>query len=204
MRYSTEHKARTRSRIVRNASRALRRRGLKAIGIAGLMKSAGLTHGGFYSHFKSREDLVAAAVEYAMAETASEWRRYARCATRSGGLDPLVATYLGQGHRDNPARGCPLPAVSADVARSAEKVRRTFTKSLDELLDTLAAHIPDEPNAEKRLSAAGVLAAMVGSLILARACDDNQVSASILEAGKHVVRSVTGRSAGPDKASRSG
>jgi TetR/AcrR family transcriptional repressor of nem operon len=194
MRYSREHKAGTRSRIVRNASHALRHRGLNGIGIVGLMKSAGLTRGGFYSHFKSREALVAEAIAFAMAQTASEWRRYA---TASGGLDPLVAAYLRQEHRDNPSRGCPLPAVSADVARSGEKVRRTFTKSLHELLDALAAHIPDEPNAEARLLAAGVMATMVGSLILARACDDRELSASVLEAGKRVVGSVGSRPAGP-------
>ena len=194
MRYSREHKAGTRSRIVRNASHALREKGLNGIGIVGLMKSAGLTQGGFYSHFKSREALVAEAVTYAMAQTAFEWRR---CAQPSGGLDLLVAAYLRQEHRDNPARGCPLPAVSADVARSGKKVRRTFTQSLDELLDALATHIPDERNEEARLLAAGVMATMVGSLILARACDNSELSACMLAGGKRVVRSVAGRTAGP-------
>jgi TetR/AcrR family transcriptional regulator, transcriptional repressor for nem operon len=197
MRYSREHKAGTRSRIVRNASHALRRRGLNGIGIVGLMKSAGLTRGGFYAHFKSRDALVAEAVAFAMAQTASEWRRYARPSPAPGGLDSLVAAYLRQEHRDNPARGCPLPAVSTDVARSGEKVRRSFTQSLDEMLDALAAHIPDEPNAEARLLAAGVMATMVGSLILARASDDRELSASMLEAGKRVVRAVAGRPAEP-------
>ena len=145
MRYSREHKAGTRNRIVQNASHALRRRGLNGIGIVGLMKTAGLTRGGFYSHFKSREALVAEAVAYAMGQTASEWRRYAGPSTASDGLEPLVAAYLRREHRDNPARGCPLPAVSADIARSGEKVRRTFTQSPDEMLDALAAHIPDRP-----------------------------------------------------------
>ena len=179
---------------MRNASHALRDNGLNGIGIVGLMKSAGLTRGGFYSHFKSREALVAEAVAYAMAQTASEWRHYAR---PPGGLDLLVAAYLRQEHRDNPARGCPLPAVSADVARSGKKVRRTFTQSLDELLDALATHIPDAPNAEARLLAAGVMATMVGSLILTRACDDRELSGSMLDGGKCVVRSVAGRTAGP-------
>jgi hypothetical protein len=90
-----------------------------------------------------------------------------------------------------------LPAVSADVARSGKKVRRTFTQSLDELLDALATHIPDAPNAEARLLAAGVMATMVGSLILTRACDDRELSGSMLDGGKCVVRSVAGRTAGP-------
>jgi TetR/AcrR family transcriptional regulator, transcriptional repressor for nem operon len=199
MRYSREHKTGTRNRIVQNASHALRRRGLNGIGIVGLMKTAGLTRGGFYSHFKSREALVAEAVAYAMGQTASEWRRYAGPSIASDGLEPLVAAYLRREHRDNPARGCPLPAVSADVARSGEKVRRTFTQSLDEMLDALAAHIPDRPNAEARQLAAGVMATMVGSLILARACDDVELSTSMLEAGKRVVRSVVGRPAGTRK-----
>jgi TetR/AcrR family transcriptional regulator, transcriptional repressor for nem operon len=199
MRYSREHKAGTRSRIVRNASHVLRDKGLNGTGIVGLMKSAGLTRGGFYSHFRSREALVAEAVAYALAQTASEWRRYAG---PSGGLDLLVASYLRQEHRDNPARGCPLPAVSADVARSGKKVRRTFTQSLDELLDALVTHIPDEPNEEARLLAAGVMATMVGSLILARACDDSELSSSMLDGGKRVVRSVAGGRPDLDKANR--
>jgi TetR/AcrR family transcriptional repressor of nem operon len=114
---------------------------------------------------------------------------------RRGVRVALLAAYLRQEHRDNPGRGCPLPAVSADVARSGEKVRRSFTQSLDEMLDVLATHIPDRPNAEARLLAAGVMATMVGSLILARACDDGELSASMLEAGKRVVRSIAGRPA---------
>ena len=190
MRYSSEHKAETRSRIVRNASRVLRDKGLNGIGIVGLMKAAGLTRGGFYAHFKSREALVAEAVAHALAETASEWRR---CGQSPDGLDHLVAAYFTQEHRDNPASGCPLPAVSADVARSGKKVRRAFTQSLDKLLDALAELIAAEPNEETRVLAAGVMATMVGSLILARACDDRELSAFMLDGGKRLVRSVAGR-----------
>lgn len=197
MRYSKEHKAGTRNRIVQNASRALRRTGLNGIGVVGLMKSAGLTQGGFYSYFKSREALVAEAIQYAMSQTASGWRRRYAGSTAADGLDSLVAAYLAREHRDNPAEGCPLPAVSADVARSGGKVRRTFTQSLDEMIDALAEHVPDEPNVEPRVLAAGVMATMVGSLILARACDDHKLSALLLEAGKNVVRSAAGRLAGP-------
>jgi TetR/AcrR family transcriptional regulator, transcriptional repressor for nem operon len=190
MRYSSEHKAETRSRIVRNASRVLRDNGLNGIGIVGLMKAAGLTRGGSYAHFKSREALVAEAVAQALAETASEWRRYGQS---SDGLDRLVAAYFTQEHKGNPASGCPLPAVSADVARSGKKVRRTFTQSLDKLRDALTELIAAEPNEETRVLAAGVMATMVGSLILARACDDRELAASMLEGGKRVVRSVAGR-----------
>jgi TetR/AcrR family transcriptional regulator, transcriptional repressor for nem operon len=200
MRYSIEHKAGTHSRIVQNASRVLRDKGLNGIGIVGLMKAAGLTRGGFYSHFGSREALVGEAVAYALAQTACEWRRYGRS---SDGLDLLVAAYFSQEHRDNSASGCPLPAVSADVARSGRKVRRTFTQSLDKLLDALAELIAAEPNEETRLLAAGVMATMVGSLILARACDDRDLSASMLDGGKRVVRSVAGRARDLNKANRS-
>jgi TetR/AcrR family transcriptional repressor of nem operon len=96
MRYSSEHKTETRSRIVRNASRVLRDNGLNGIGIVGLMKAAGLTRGGFYAHFKSREALVAEAVAQALAETASEWRRYGQS---SDGLDRLVAAYFTRSTR---------------------------------------------------------------------------------------------------------
>jgi len=178
----------THNRIVRNASGALRARGLNGVGIVGLMKSAGLTRGGFYSHFRSREALVAEAIAYAMAQTASEWR----ASTASGGLDSLAASYLRQEHRDNPARGCPLPSVSADVARPGPKVLRTFTQCLSELLDVLAAQFPNEPNSHARRLGAGVMATMVGSLVLARACDDDELSNAMLEAGKQVIQSIAG------------
>ena len=200
MRYSSEHKAGTHSRIARNASHVLRDKGLNGIGIVGLMKAAGLTRGGFYSHFGSREALVVEALEYALAETASEWRRYRQS---PDGLDLLVAAYFSQEHRDNPASGCPLPAVSADVPRSGKKVRRTFTQSLDKLLDALAGVIAAEPNEETRVLAAGVMATMVGSLILARACDDRELSASMLDGGKRLVRSVAARPRDLDKTNQS-
>jgi len=161
----------------------LRDKGLNGIGIEGLMKAAGLTRGGFYVHFPSREALVAEAVAYAMAQATSEWQSAA-------GINALTNAYLRQEHRDNPARGCPLPALSADVARSGSKVRRVFTAALNERLGILASQISKEPSSETRRLAAGVMATMVGSVILARACDDAEMSNALLDGGRDVIRSV--------------
>jgi hypothetical protein len=98
-----------------------------------------------------------------MAQTVSDWLGYARLSTSAGGLDPMVAAYLRQEHRDNQAQSCRLFAVSADVARSGEKVCRTFPQPLDELPDALTEQIPGQPNGEARLLAAGVMATLVGS-----------------------------------------
>ena len=119
MRYSREHKQETHDRIVRKASVRLREKGAHGIGVADLMKEAGLTHGGFYAHFDSREALVIEAFSYAMDRSMAHWRKAAEQIAPEKRLESTVDSYLTSVHRDDPGRGCALPTLGAEIARES-------------------------------------------------------------------------------------
>jgi AcrR family transcriptional regulator len=135
MRYTKEHKVRTRGRIVERASLALREEGADGVSVAALMDLAGLTHGGFYAHFESREALVVEAVLMAMDQTMSRWLQLIETTPVADRFNAIVDTYINAQDRDNRGRGCPLPALGADIARSSEKARRAFAQKLQEMID---------------------------------------------------------------------
>src|SRR3982750_2595987 len=121
MRYSKEHKQETHARIVKKASVRLREKGAHGIGVADLMKEAGLTHGGFYAHFASREALVVEAFAYAMDRSTEHWRKLAAATPPDQRLATLVESYLTTAHRDDPGHGCAVPALAAEIARETPK-----------------------------------------------------------------------------------
>ena len=142
MRYVKGHGLQTRSRIVENASYGLRQSGADGMSVVDLMKLVGLTHGGFYSHFDSREALFIEAFALAMDRTVSDWLKLMRGLPIEERFDALVEGYLSPRHRDNRARGCVLPALGADIARSSPKARRMFARKLEEMIDIDRAAIP--------------------------------------------------------------
>src|SRR5215470_16137979 len=117
MRYSKEHKFQTHARIVKRAAVKLREKGAHGIGVADLMKEAGLTHGGFYAHFDSRDALVIEAVTHAMDRSTEKWRKMVSETPPEKRLAKMVENYLTAAHRDDPGHGCAVPALSADIAR---------------------------------------------------------------------------------------
>src|SRR5262245_15338757 len=119
MRYSAEHTAGTRRRIVEGAAAALRRRGLAGVGVADLMREAGLTHGGFYSHFPSKDALVAEAVGRAGKQSVKSLQKVIDRAGRRSAWTDIVATYLSADHRDRPNRGCALASLGPELARES-------------------------------------------------------------------------------------
>ncbi len=181
MRFDKGHKEQTRRRIVETAARRFRKEGVEAVGIAGLMADAGLTHGGFYAHFASKEELVRAALE-----EASDQSRERRCRLLEEGesLEGLVRSYLRPVHRDTPELGCAAAALIAEIARHEPETRAAFTARLGELLAQFEAVMPAEMEAERRQSRTiGVFAAMMGALQMARAVTDPVLSDTILESG---------------------
>src|SRR3954471_1292191 len=126
MRYSKEHKQETHARIVKKASVRLREKGAHGIGVADLMKEAGLTHGGFYAHFDSREALVIEAFGYAMDRSAEHWRNMAAEIPLEKRLSTIVDSYVSAAHRDDPGRGCAVPTLGAEIARESAKTRKAF------------------------------------------------------------------------------
>jgi len=184
MRYSKEHKQETHARIVKRASVKLREHGAHGIGVADLMKEAGLTHGGFYAHFASREALVIEAFAYAMDRSTARWRRKAEETPADQRFATIIDSYLTPLHRDDPGNGCAVPALAAEIARESGKTRKAFAAKLDEMIEMLAEQIPGRSRKAAREQAMASLATMVGTLILARAGGGGELSDDILAAGR--------------------
>lgn len=186
MRYSKEHKAETHARIVKKASVRLRERGAHGIGVADLMKEAGLTHGGFYAHFDSREALVVEAFDYAMDRSIARRRQQIAELAPEERLAHLVDTYLSPQHRDNPGHGCAMPALGAEIARESPKTRRAFATKLDDLIGMMAEQYPGDPEATRK-QAIAALATMMGTILMSRIAGSGDVSDEFLEVGRDTV-----------------
>jgi TetR/AcrR family transcriptional repressor of nem operon len=207
MRYSREHKLETHARIVKKASVRLRERGAHGIGVADLMKDAGLTHGGFYAHFDSREALVIEAFTHAMDRSTERWRKLTEQTPPEKRLASIVNSYLTPVHRDDPGHGCAVPALGAEIARESAKTRRVFSGRLEHMIDMLAAQIPGVPRKAARKQAMAALATMMGTLVLARIAGSGDFSEEILAAGRDAVLKPSPapkpRKSGPKKAAPS-
>jgi TetR/AcrR family transcriptional repressor of nem operon len=196
MRYVKGHGLQTRNRIIEKASYGLRESGADGVSVVDLMKLAGLTHGGFYAHFESREVLVIEAFAAAMDQTVSQWLSLMEGTPVEERFDVIVAAYLSPRHRDDRAHGCVLPALGADLARSSQTARRTFARKAGEMIDVLARLFPEKSPKQARQIATGALATLMGSIVLARAVGDKKLSDDILEAGRQSLggQSVRARS----------
>jgi TetR/AcrR family transcriptional repressor of nem operon len=179
MRVSRERAAENRERIVDTAARLFRRDGFDGVGLDAIMRDAGLTHGGFYRHFGSKDDLAAEAVDRALEGGVDRQSRFAS-------LDELVADYLSDRHRADRANGCALAALGADVARQAEGVRRGFTAHVRARLERFTQMLRGGTAASRRARAIATLAGIVGALTLARAVSDAALSEEILIAAREV------------------
>ena len=194
MRHSKSEKAKTHQRIVALASKRFREKGLAGIGIADLMKEAGLTVGGFYKHFKSRDDLVAEAVGSAL----GAWEHQVVAA--SGGppvtYDSLVDDYLSEAHRNQPGTGCPVGALAGDIARSDKRTRALVTQQIRDNIELLATLIHDANEKNKgaaRSQAILTYCALVGAIGVARAVLDEQLSREILKTVARLLRNPAPR-----------
>jgi TetR/AcrR family transcriptional repressor of nem operon len=184
MRYSREHKQETHAKIVKKAAVLLREKGAHGIGVADLMKEAGLTHGGFYAHFDSREALVIEAFAYAMDRSTERWRKIAEQTPPDKRLATIIQTYLTPVHRDDPGHGCAVPALGAEIARESPKTRKAFAAKLEAMIDMVADQIPDVPRKAARRQAMATVATMMGTLVLARIAGNNEFSDEILDVGR--------------------
>ena len=184
MRYSKEHKQETHARIVRKASVRLREKGAHGIGVADLMKEAGLTHGGFYAHFDSREALVIEAFGYAMDRASEHWRNMTAEIPPEKRLAAIVDAYVSAAHRDDPGRGCAVPTLGAEIARESAKTRKAFAAKLDQMIDLVADQIPDVPRKTARRLAMGTMATMMGALVMSRVAGSGELSDEILASGR--------------------
>ncbi len=180
MKVTREQAALNRDRVLDVAGRLFRERGFDGIGVADLMKSAGLTHGGFYGQFGSKEELMAEACSRSFDSAVQTWTQVAANADANP-LASVTRAYLSRRHRDNPGEGCVMAALGADATRQGSGLRHAVTEGTRRLLDLFASFAPGRSQAVKRERAVVAYASMVGALILARAVDDATLSDEILK-----------------------
>jgi TetR/AcrR family transcriptional repressor of nem operon len=177
----------THDRIVVTAARAIRRSGYNGMGVAEIMKEAGLTHGGFYAHFESREGMLAEAADRAGADGMAALARVAAAAPPRKALEAMLRAYLSKEHVEGVETGCAVAALGSEMPRQASKVRRAATRRIKEMIDLVARQSPDwgQPGAHER--ALVTVATAIGALVLARAVDDPKLSDAVREAAlKHL------------------
>jgi TetR/AcrR family transcriptional repressor of nem operon len=182
MKVSREQAAQNRERILDVAAQLFRERGFEGIGVADLMKEAGLTHGGFYGHFSSKDDLIAQASARELTRSLAHWSKVGERASGDR-LSAIAAAYLTSTHRDNPGAGCVLAALGPDVSRQGPVLRCAVTDYVRAVCDLLVKLVSGKSKAARRQKALSTYATLVGAMVLARAVDDRALSQEILEAG---------------------
>ena len=193
MGHSQADKAKTHDRVVRMAAARFREVGVDGIGVAELMKEAGLTHGGFYRHFASREELVAEAVECALHEGAGAVTRAA--GANNSPLAALVDGYLSTAHRDGLASSCAVATMASDVARSNDRARAAYTEQVRAYLDLLGKLIACDRPKSRHKKAIAALCTLAGAVAIARAVNDEKLSRKILKSAAEELKANFGEAA---------
>jgi len=184
MRYSAEHKGRTRERIVRAAARRFRSKGSEGAGIGDLMRDLRLTHGGFYRHFDSKEALFVEAFEQSLREVGDRVTRAIDSARKGAELKALIDTYLDVDHLNDVAGGCPVAALASEVARRPRGTREPFLQALRSHIRRMEQYIPAQNEEQRRQKAIALFTGMAGTLTVARAFTDERDKRAILDGAK--------------------
>lgn len=179
VRYPRGHKERTREQIVEAAARAFREEGVAGVGIGELMGRAGLTHGGFYAHFPSKDALVAEACSHAVEESWAQMQALMEQAPPGEELATFIRAYVSRRHRDDPGAGCMMPSLGAEMTRQEPVVRAAFTAQIRRVMENIEALLP--PSADREERAISLATGMAGAVLLARAVDDPALSDRILK-----------------------
>jgi TetR/AcrR family transcriptional repressor of nem operon len=182
VRVSKETATENRRRILAEAARLFRERGIGASGVDAITEAAGLTHGAFYSQFESKEAVVAQAVRLAIDEARQALEGLSKSRERREALTRFVTVYLARSHRDSPGNGCMIAALAAEIARQPKAVRAPFTKALKDMFEVLADLVPDKAGADRYDDAIALFSGMLGALVLARAVSEESLSRRILAA----------------------
>jgi TetR/AcrR family transcriptional repressor of nem operon len=184
MRYDSEHKQRTREKVLKAAAKAIRAQGPHRVGVATVMGKAGLTHGGFYAHFESKDDLVAAAIGQMFQEARGNWDRLTQEQKPAAALAAYIDFYLSVAHRDAVSAGCPIPILAPELRRLGKPARDQFASGVARLTERLCSQLELLGVARAQDEASSMLAELIGALALARAEPDAQRSEAILNASK--------------------
>jgi len=184
MRYSAEHKQETRKRIVRAAARQFCRRGGKGLAIADLMRELGLTHGGFYKHFDSKQQLLAEAISVGFDEMEAGIADAVSKTKPGAELKMIIEHYLRLEHCSNPGAGCPMAALSSEIARYPRPVRVEIDRAMQRRIKRLARFLPGKTGKDRERNCLVLMSGMVGALNVARAAVDQKSRKAILDASK--------------------
>ena len=188
MRYDSEHKERTRARVLKEAAKAIRAEGPHRVGVAAMMGKAGLTHGGFYAHFASKDDLVVAAMSRMFDEASAKFDRLTAGKPPAAALRAYIDFYLSRQHRDARDTGCPLPSLSADLPRLGVAARRQFAAGLAGLTARVEGLLSALGWPDAEMLASSALAEMAGALSMARGVADPKQSDAILKASRNALK----------------
>jgi TetR/AcrR family transcriptional repressor of nem operon len=180
MRYEPEHKERTHRRIVKTASRHFRTEGMNGPGVAKLMKASGLTHGGFYKHFASKDALFAEAIDESVREIGSKVADWAKHAAQGESWKEIVKKYLSVEHCEHPEMGCPIAALAPDISRTHSAIRRKIRLSMESYKKQLVEFMPGDTSAEKQKNLVLIFTAMVGAMAVARTMSDREEQEKLL------------------------
>jgi TetR/AcrR family transcriptional repressor of nem operon len=181
MRVSREQAAKNRAHVIDTAARLFREKGYSGIGVADLMQEAGLTHGGFYGNFASKEELMGAACAHAFDGATERWRTMLANDPETA-LARIVAAYLSRHHVEHPGLGCAVAALGGDLARLSDPVRAITTAGVRAQIDMLAPLMQGDSLEGQRRAAMAAYASMVGALVIARAVDDPALGDTVMDA----------------------
>ena len=189
MRVSKEKAAQNRERILTSAARLFREHGIGETGVDAITADAGLTHGGLYSQFGSKEAIATEAIRFALARGKRVWQRALERNPGRRALPAIVDGYLSRAHRDAPGTGCVVAALGTDIARQPRRVRQAFTREIKDDLEFLSGLMPSGDHSRSYEDAIVAFASMAGALILARAVSDETLSDLILKStARRVIR----------------
>jgi TetR/AcrR family transcriptional repressor of nem operon len=203
MRYSGDHKARTRERILHVAAAEIRAQGIDRVSLSGIMAGADLTNGGFYAHFKSKDDLVAEAIGFMFDERYAPLLAKVDMADLKQALTTFIDYYLSSRHCEAPEFGCPVPALAADVAHMSKDARKRFAAGVSRLTEGLAILLGRAGVTDPKLQANSLLAELAGALILARSAEQAAGARAVLAASRRALKLRLGVGAEPSRPLRS-
>ena len=188
MPWPKDHKSETRERILQAAAGAFRARGVSGVRVEEIMASAGLTHGGFYSHFASKDDLLGEALEHAAAQTTESFSKSLDSVPPEHRLGAMIEAYLSSGHAAHPDRGCPVAALGPELVRAGKKTRERLARAVRRRIEWMRTLVPPQKSENvPEASLIGATACMIGGLILARSVHTKD-SDAILQACREFLR----------------
>jgi TetR/AcrR family transcriptional repressor of nem operon len=192
MRYAETHKQETRERVLKVATKALREKGPEGVGVADVMREVGLTHGGFYAHFPSKDAFLTETLNEIFAQGAERVRKLTQGLSPRDALAAYVDFYVSAAQRDHRDAGCPLVALNSDLPRQSKKFRAAFDEGVKRLVDRLTQWMTAAGLENAEALAVSTLSAMLGAVALSRAVSDHELSDRLLESARAGIRSRLG------------